>query len=61
MITVEQDMVLKAGDKLIQRKPKENLESLLKNNVIDEETFERRVESTPEWKLYEIDKLPSRE
>lgn len=61
IITVEQDMVLKKGDKLIQRKPIENLQSLLDNGIITEEKFEQRVDAIPDWKLYEVDKLPSRE
>lgn len=57
MITVEQDMVLKKGDRLIQRKPQEVLEGLLERGFIDEEKYEQRLESTPEWKLYEVSKM----
>lgn len=61
IIKVEQDMVLKKGDTLIQRKPKDNLESLLKAGIIDEERFEQRVEKIPDWKLYEVSKIESKE
>lgn len=54
MITVEQDVVLKAGDKLIQRKPAEVIDGLVERGIITEEKGEERKEKTPEWKLYEV-------
>ena len=61
IIKVEQDMYLKKGDILIQRKPKDNLENLLKAGIIDEEKFEQRAEKIPDWKLYEVTKIESKE
>ena len=57
MITVEQDIVLKKGDKLILKKPIENLEGLLNAGVIDEAKFEDRASKIPEWKLSEVTKM----
>lgn len=58
IITVEQDMTLKAGDKLILQKPAETIDSLVKNGVISEEAGEQRKGSIPEWKTYEVSRLP---
>lgn len=58
IITVEQDMVLKKGDKLILQKPSDNIDSLVKNGVISEEAGEQRKSTIPEWKTYEVSKLP---
>ena len=57
IITIEQDMVLKKGDKLIQKKPIDVLQSLLDNGIITEEKFEDRSSKIPEWKLYEVTKM----
>lgn len=57
IITIEQDMVLKKGDKLIQKKPADVLQGLLDRNIITEEKFEERVAKIPEWKLYEVSKM----
>lgn len=61
LITVEQDMVLKKGDKLMQRKPADNIESLVANGVISEDEGDKRkasLEKNAPWKLYEVDLLP---
>jgi hypothetical protein len=58
IITVEQDMTLKAGDKLILQKPTEVIDSLVKNGVLSEEVGEQRKSSVPEWKTHEVSKLP---
>lgn len=57
ILTVEQDITLKAGDKLILKKPIENLEGLLKAGIIDEAKFEERAAKIPEWKLSEVTKM----
>jgi hypothetical protein len=57
MITVEQDLVLKKGDKLIIKKPVDSLKSLLDNGLIDEAKFEERAAKIPDWKLSEITKM----
>lgn len=61
IITVEQDMTLKKGDKLILNKPQDNIESLLRNGFIDEATAEKRKATIPEWKTHEVDVLPNKE
>ena len=58
IITVEQDMMLKKGDKLILTKPAENIDSLVKNGIISEEAGEQRKSTIPDWKTYEVSKLP---
>ncbi len=58
IITVEQDMMLKKGDKLILQKPAEIIDSLVKNSIITEEAGEQRKSTIPEWKTYEVSKLP---
>lgn len=61
LLTVEQDMVLKKGDKLIQKKPAEAIDGLVQKEFITEEEGEKRKARIPDWKLYEVTKLPSRE
>jgi hypothetical protein len=61
VITVEQDITLKKGDKLILNKPSENIESLLKRGFIDEGEAEKRKSSIPDWKTHEVDVLPSKD
>ncbi len=56
MITVEQDFVLKKGDKLFISKPQDTIDSLVANGVITEEQGEQRKEKIPDWKLSEITK-----
>jgi len=57
ILTVEQDVTLKKGDKLILKKPIENLEGLRDNGIIDEAKFEERASKIPEWKLSEVTKM----
>lgn len=57
VLTVEQDLNLKKGDKLILKKPIENLEGLLNAGVIDQEKFESRASKIPDWKLSEVTKM----
>lgn len=54
MLTVEQDITLKKGDKLSIKKPSEAIESLLANGIITEEQAEDRISKIPEWKLSEV-------
>lgn len=61
IITVEQDMLLKKGDKLILNKPSENIDSLVKNGQITEEVAERRKSAIPEWKAFEVTVLPRKD
>lgn len=58
IITVEQDMTLKKGDKLILSKPSDNIDSLLRNGYIDEEKAQERKSSIPAWKTFEVELLP---
>lgn len=58
IITVEQDITLKAGQKIILSKPAETIDRLLQNGIIDEATAEKRKASIPEWKTFEADLLP---
>lgn len=60
MITVEQDMVLKKGDKLILNKPSDNIDSLAKNGLIDDVTAQKRKSSIPDWKTHEVDLLKNK-
>lgn len=57
IITVEQDMVLKKGDKLIQKKPADIFQQLVDSGKMTEEKMQERLEKTPEWKLYEVSKI----
>lgn len=61
LLTIEQDLVLKKGDKLIQKKPAEAIDGLVEKEFITEEEGEKRKARIPDWKLYEVTKLPSRE
>lgn len=54
MLTVEQDVTLKAGDKLIQRKPADVIDGLVANGILDEAKGEERKSKIPDWKLYEV-------
>jgi hypothetical protein len=58
IITVEQDITLKAGQKIILTKPAETIDRLLAAGIIDEATAEKRKSSTPEWKTFEAELLP---
>lgn len=58
-LKVEQEMTLKVGDVLILRTPKEEVESLLSNGVIDEAKAEERMGKIPDWKLYNVNLLPN--
>lgn len=60
LLTVEQDIELKKGDKLIQKKPADAIDGLVQNGYITEDQAEERKAKIPEWKLYEVTKLPSR-
>lgn len=57
MITVEQDITLKAGDKLSIRKPADDIDALVARKVITEEEGEKRKARVPEWKLSEVKKM----
>lgn len=61
IITVEQDIVLKKGDKLIQKKPAEIFQGLVDRGLMTEEKMQERLDKTPEWKLYEVTKMTSRD
>jgi hypothetical protein len=58
IITVEQDMVLKKGDKLILQKPVDIINGLQKRGIITEEKAQERLAKVPEWKTHEVSKLP---
>lgn len=58
ILTVEQDFILKKGDKIILNKPADAIQGLLERGVIDEETAERRKATVPAWKTFEADLLP---
>lgn len=57
VLTVENEITLKKGDKLIIKKPEDNLQSLLDNGIIDQTKFDARVASIPEWKLSEVTRM----
>lgn len=59
LITVEQDMTLTAGTRLILQKPADEVDSLVRNGVIEEDEGEARKVKIPEWKLYNINVLPN--
>lgn len=61
LLTVEQDMVLKAGDRLILKKPSDEVESLAKNGVISEEKKEQLLSKLPAWKMSVVNLLPRSE
>lgn len=61
ILTVEQEITLKPGDKLIIKKPIDNLQSLLDNGIIDEAKFNERSSKIPEWKLSEVKKMDFKE
>lgn len=54
MITVEQDIVLKKGDKLSIKKPSDTIDSLVARGILTEEQGEDRKSKIPEWKLSEV-------
>lgn len=58
IITVEQDITLKAGQKIILTKPADNIDRLLKNGYLTEEQAEDRKSKVPKWKTHEVDLLP---
>lgn len=68
ILTVEQDMVLSAGDKIIFNTPQDVLSSkfaagFLKDqdgNLISEDRLAEMQSKVPEWKLYEASKMKSR-
>ncbi len=61
ILTVEQDMTLSAGTKVILQKPSEEVDSLVKNGLITEEEGETRKSRIPEFKLYNANVLPSQQ
>lgn len=61
ILTIEQDITLKAGQKIILGKPSDNIDSLVKRGFITEEVGETRKSSIPDWKTHECDLLPDRE
>lgn len=58
IITVEQDITLKAGQKIILSKPSDTIDRLVQSGFIDEATAEKRRASVPAWKTFECDVLP---
>jgi hypothetical protein len=58
IITVEQDMVLKKGDKLILEKPADVIKGLEQRGFLTAAKAEERLSSVPDWKTYEVSKLP---
>jgi hypothetical protein len=54
MITVEQDITLKKGDKLSIRKPQDEIDARLERGFITEEQAEKYKSYVPEWKLSEV-------
>lgn len=60
MLKVEQGVTLDAGDMLIISTPQENIQSLADNGVITQEQADERIEKVPDWKLYEVSRLPSK-
>jgi hypothetical protein len=56
MITVDQDFVLKKGDKLFISKPQDTVDSLVANGILTEEQGEQRKAKIPDWKLSEVTK-----
>jgi hypothetical protein len=61
ILTVEQDVVLKAGQKIILQKPTDVIDGLLKRGILTEEQAESRKSSVPEWKTHEASLLPDRD
>ena len=61
ILTVEQDLTLKKGQKIILGKPSENIDRLVKSGFITEEVGETRKAGVPEWKTHECDLLPDRD
>lgn len=57
MITIEQGLTLNAGDKLMQKKPADVIDSLVEAGYLTEEQAEQRKAKVPEWKLYEVSVL----
>lgn len=58
IITVEQDITLKAGQKIILSKPADNIDRLVSGKFLTEEQGEERKSKVPEWKTFECDILP---
>jgi hypothetical protein len=58
MLTVEQDMTLKVGDKLIIESPKAEVDGLVAKGFLDEEAAAERKSKIPEWKLSNVKLLP---
>ena len=61
ILTVEQDITLKAGQKIILEKPSDIIDGLVKRGILTEEIGESRKEKTPAWKTHEASVLPDRE
>ena len=61
MLTVEQDMTLKAGYRLIIESPQSEIDSLVTNGFIDEDVAEERKSKIPKWKLSVVKLLPPQE
>lgn len=58
MITVEQDIVLKKGQKIILDKMDDVYARMEASGKIKPEVIERIRENTPEWKTHEVSVLP---
>jgi ribosomal protein S20 len=61
LLTVEQDMTLQAGDKLLIESPQSEIDNLVAKGFIDEETAEERKNKLPKWKLSNVKLLPRSE
>lgn len=61
IITVEQDLVLKKGDKLILKKPADVLQGKVNQGYMTEEKMEQILSKIPDWKLFEVQKMNSKE
>lgn len=61
ILVVEQDITLEKGSKIILKAPQEEVESLLRNGVLNEDQAEERLSKIPEWKLAVAKVLPKQQ
>lgn len=61
MLTVEQDITLKAGQKIILEKPSDSIDNRVKRGFIDEAKGEALKAAVPSWKTHEASLLPDRD
>lgn len=52
-ITVEQDITLKKGDKIVLEKMSDKFAGMLKSGKVSEEVVEAIKAKTPDWKTHE--------